>query len=186
MKFFTNKGLSKLMIFLIILAVFILGWAWFSIGGIVEGSQALEADNIMGLASDAQNQLHMRRGRYSTVWTALNSGPLASYLNKKGDYVSNDGFYFMSRGGGELRPNKGYKMHFEENDQGFFVVAKRVHRRYRYTLVRSVDQEKTYCIPTSGNLLDRKFCMEFMNVTNSDQLIDPREPKPQEDVPFWN
>ena len=180
-----NKGSSITKIVLIGLGIAALVWVWLSIGGFMESARATEAKNLMDSAAEAQSQLYMRRGRYAMVWTALNSGALSSYVNKSG-YVSADGLYLMTNGGGEMRPNKGFKMHFEDNDQGFFVVAQRVHGQYRYYLIRPINEDKVYCVPSRTNLSDKKFCKSFMEVSSESELKDPRDPVPQKPADYWN
>lgn len=141
----------------------------------IERTRSADAENTIGLASYAQGRQLMRKGRYTLLWPSLDAAPLATYMDKKGDYVSEDGKIFWTKGGGADNPRNGFKMYFEDINGDFFIVAERVGGwGYSYTLVRPLKEERTYCV-SSGSSADNTFCMDFMNVdTEADIPADPR------------
>ena len=80
----------------------------------VERSRAADAENTIGLAAYAQGRQMMRKGRYTEKWTALDAAPLATYMDKTGDYVTEDGTIFLTKGGGVDNPRSGFKMYFQK------------------------------------------------------------------------
>ena len=143
----------------------------------VERTRVGEAQNLIGLAIYAQERQMMRKGRYTPVWTSLDAGPLAAYMDKKGDFISDDGETFFTKGGGPANPRNGYAIHFESAQDRWFAVAQRVgNGTYQYTLVRPFDDDVTYCIPSSGNQDDENMCVDIMALDSIDDLPpDPRQ-----------
>ena len=174
---FDKKGkgfaLNGWLVFILIVATagFVL---WYVLGNFVEGSRVKDAERIIGIAVDAQDRYMMSRGHYTQSWTALNAVPLAPYMKQKGKYVNGSGTVFFNKGGGPNTPNNGFKMYFNEIGSQLFIVAERVNGRYSYTLVRPMSEATIFCIP-SKNVLDEKFCAEYMNVDSAAKLpADPR------------
>lgn len=172
----TEKGLAFNGILVIVFILVAIGFiVWYVFGNFIESSRVKDAERVIAVAVDAQDQYMMSRGRYTQNWTALNAAPLAPYMKQKGEYVSTDGTIFMNKGGGMTTPNDGFKMYFDYVDGQLFVVAERVGGQYHYTLVRPVLKGTTYCVP-SANPLDGKFCMGYMNVKDISSI--PADPRP--------
>lgn len=163
--------LATVLVIAILAAIAIMAYDRF-----IERTRATDAENTIGLAAYAQGRQLMRKGHYTLLWTALDAAPLATYMNKKGDYVSEDGKIFLTKGGGVEKPRGGFKMYFEEINGLYFIVAERVGWHYHYTLVRPLTEERTYCVPMHDDDSDTTFCIDFMNVDTEEQLPpDPRE-----------
>lgn len=166
---------------LIIAILAAIGWMEYS--RFIERTRASEADNTIGLAVYAQSRQLMRKGRYTMYWTSLDAAPLATYMDKTGDYVNEEGTIFLTKGGGFEDPRPGYRMYFEEAGGKYFVIAERINWRYAYTLVRPFTSTKTYCVPTEGNSSDMDFCLDYMELESESELPeDPRETAREEEA----
>ena len=173
--FLKKKGFTLMEMIIAVLIVAILAGAALRVfDRFVERSRASDADNTIGLAAYAQGRQLMRRGNYTTRWTALDAAPLATYMDKTGDYVNEEGTIFFTKGGGEEHPRGGFKMYFVKKGDGFFIVADRINWHYSYSLVRPLPQGRTYCVPGSS-WSDKSFCMEYMEVDDESEIPpDPR------------
>ncbi len=161
--------LVTVLIIAILAAIGIMAYSRF-----IERTRVAEAENTIGLASFAQGRQLMRKGRYTKKWTALDAAPLATYMDKTGDYVSEDGTIFWTKGGGPENTRPGYKMYFEEVNGQMFIIAERAGWHYKYTLVRPLPGEDTFCVPSEDDN-DQRFCMDFMNVETEEEL--PEDPR---------
>ncbi len=179
MKSFNNKGFTLPQILIAVLVIAVLAAVTFMVyDRFIERARATDAENTIGVAADAQGRQLMRKGRYTLLWTALDATQLATYMNKKGDYVSRDGKIFLTKGGGVEKPRGGFKMYFEEINGLYFIVAERMGWHYHYLLIRPLTEERTYCVHANNDDTDTKFCVDFMNVDSADQL----PPDPRKDV----
>lgn len=171
-----QKGFTLIEIVIAVVALIILSsWSVKTYSRFIERTRAAEVDNTINLATTAQGRYLMRYGRYSTKWTSLDAPQLSAYLKQVGEYVSPDGKYYITRGGGIDNPKSGYKIYFEEIFGKYFIVAERMHWRYGYTLVRPLPGDRTYCLPMTKKQIDVDFCLDFMNVESEEQLPgDPR------------
>jgi len=178
-----KKGFTLLEMLVVVLVIGILtSISIYVFDRFVERSRAADAENTIGLAAYAQGRQLMRKGRYTQKWTALDAAPLATYMDKTGDYINEEGTIFLSKGGGVDHPRSGFKMYFEEKGDLYFIVAERVNWHYGYTLVKQLPEGRIYCVPSENKHADKAFCMEFMDVDNeSDLPEDPRNLVEEED-----
>ncbi len=170
-----RKGFSLMGI--VIIVVVVLGAiSFFVFGNFIESSRVTDVERLISAAVESQGRQLMRKGNYTKVWSALDASQLAPYVNKKGEYVSQDGKIFMSKGGGMDKPNNGFKMYFDEIDGEYFIVAERVNSLYTYTLVRPMKENTIYCLPKKGKKPDVDFCKKYMDVSSAAAL--PADPRP--------
>ena len=171
-----KKGFTLMEMMIVVLVIGILSSIAIHVfDQFVERSRAADAENTIGLAAYAQGRQLMRKGHYTKKWTALDAAPLATYMDKTGDYVNVDGTIFLTKGGGVEKPRSGFKMYFEKRGTQWFIVADRVNWHYGYSLVRPLPEGKTHCVPSTDKKADMSFCLEYMDVDDEADLPpDPR------------